>query len=629
MAGASAILWRRMSRSLFVLLCVACWTALAGAEIEAAVPVPSAGHRPPVLVLCADDPAEPWIHGIIDGVNGFISTSRSTRPEFYFEFLDRLRLDGARQQQLTRDAIVTKYADTRFELIVVVQREAFTFATSIRDKSWADVPILFASYGGNTSPAMLLGRGDMELTFESNFEAILESAKALFPDTRNVALVWESTDLNRDRIQRAGLTTIEVREASLERFQRVLSSLPPHTIAVLGGAGRQDVAGERPVSPAWPLCEVASAAANSPTFMQGTHFLGCGIVGGPLRDFELVGRALGERIVSRLAGGEAKSEEIPLAAITRTEFDGRQLERWHVSERALPPGSVVRFRGPNLWRDHREQVVGVLVALGVQTLLIVVLILERNRRRVAEAEGQENLMIAARAERQVLTGTLAGAIAHELSQPLASIRLNADAAEGLLRRGSAGTEELLEILQDIRTEDQRASEMLGRHRDMLRSRPLEKRSVDLRATVLESIAILRQVARSTDISIDPPGAGASPVVAGDPVLLQEVVLNLLRNAMDAVGQMPLEQRRIVVTIACSDTDASVTVRDSGPGLPPAVLATLFQPFRTTKSDGMGIGLALSHRIATAHDGTIAASNNADSGATFRLTVPLGVVEVAS
>ena len=119
------------------------------------------------------------------------------------------------------------------------------------------------------------------------------------------------------------------------------------------------------------------------------------------------------------------------------------------------------------------------------------------------------------------------------------------------------------------------------------------------------------------------------MIAGDPVLLQEVVFNLLRNAMDAVGQMPLEQRRIVVTIACSDTDASVTVRDSGPGLPPAVLATLFQPFRTTKSDGMGIGLALSHRIATAHDGTIAASNNADSGATFRLTVPLGVVGVAS
>ena len=273
--------------------------------------------------------------------------------------------------------------------------------------------------------AAALRHGDMELTFESNFEAILASAKALFPGTRNVALVWESSDLNRNRIRGAGLTPIEVREASLERFQQVLGGLPPHTIAILGGAGRQDVAGERPVNPAWPLCAVASAAANSPTFMQGAHFIGCGIVGGPLRDFELVGRALGERIVSRLAGGTAKSETVPLAAITRTEFDGRQLERWRVSERALPPGSVVRFREASLWRDHREQVVGALVAIGAQTVLIVVLMLERRRRRLAEAKGQENLMIAARAERQVLVGTLAGAIAHELNQPLAAILYNA------------------------------------------------------------------------------------------------------------------------------------------------------------------------------------------------------------
>jgi signal transduction histidine kinase len=119
-------------------------------------------------------------------------------------------------------------------------------------------------------------------------------------------------------------------------------------------------------------------------------------------------------------------------AITRTEFDGRQLERWHLSERALPPGSVVQFREPRLWRDHPVQVLSVLAAIGTQTVLIVVLMLERGRRRVAEVEGRENLLIAARAERQVLAGTLAGAIAHELNQPLGSILLNAETADRLL-----------------------------------------------------------------------------------------------------------------------------------------------------------------------------------------------------
>ena len=357
------------------MLCLACWIALAGSPVGAAAPITSAGRWLLVLVLCADDPAEPWTHGIIDGITSVISSGQSTRPEFYFEFLDRLRLDGAHHQQLARDAILTKYSDAPFELIVVIQREAFGFATSVRDAR-PEVPILFALYGGRQSPAMPLRPGDMELTFKSNFDAILETARALFPDTRNVALVWESTDLNRDRVRRAGLTTIEVREPSLERFRQVLGSLPPHTIAVLGGAGRQDVAGERPVNPAWPLCEVASAASNSPTFMQGAHFIGCGILGGPLRDFDLVGRVLGELVVSRLNGGESKSEEIPLAAITRTVFDGRQLERWRVPERALPAGSVVRFREPNMWRDYGKQVVGGLAAIALQTMLIVGLMLE-------------------------------------------------------------------------------------------------------------------------------------------------------------------------------------------------------------------------------------------------------------
>jgi signal transduction histidine kinase len=222
----------------------------------------------------------------------------------------------------------------------------------------------------------------------------------------------------------------------------------------------------------------------------------------------------------------------------------------------------------------------------------------------------------------VLAGTLAGAIAHELGQPLASIRYNAETAEGLLRRGNSGTEELLEIVGDIRAADQLASEMLGRHRDMLRSRPIEKQSVDLRATALESIAILRHDAQAREIAIDPPIDGAPRAISGDPVLLQEVVVNLLRNAIDAVAHMPLERRRITVTIVCSDTDASVAVRDSGPGVPSAVLATLFQPFTTTKADGMGIGLALSQRIAAAHGGTIDVTNNPDGGATFRLTVPM-------
>ena len=402
-----------------------------GRGLSTAAPATSAGHRPPVLVLCADDPAEPWIHGIMDGVNGFISSSQSTRPELYFEFLDRLRLDGARQQQLTRDAIVTKYADTPFELIVVVQREAFTFATSIRDEQLA----------GRADPVRVIRRQQVD-----GSAAPRRHGAHVREQLRDDTVLGDSDSFRRrgtsrwcgsrristrNLIRRAGLTPIEVREASLERFQQVLGDLPPHTIAILGGAGRQDVAGERPVNPAWPLCEVASAAANSPTFMQGSAFSRLRHRRRPAPGFRAHGpRALanassrGWRAAKRRARRfrwqrlrEPSSMDDNSSAGTCPNVRCRSAVSSGFAGRIC--GAIIGSRSSACWSR-----------IGVQTLLIVVLILERNRRRVAEAEGQENLMIAARAERQVLTGTLAGAIAHEL-RPTACV----DSAQCRRRRG--------------------------------------------------------------------------------------------------------------------------------------------------------------------------------------------------
>ena len=155
-----------------------------------------------------------------------------------------------------------------------------------------------------------------------------------------------------------------------------LGRLPDHAVVLLGvSSGQLDAA--HWMNPAWPLCEVASSAANRPTFMLGAHFLGCGVVGGLLRDFSAIGRIVGERALSALAGRQAPNEVIPLAEFTGPAFDARQLERWHIDEGRLPAGSVVRFRQPSLWRDFRLQVFGTAGAIGVLMALVGWLLYER------------------------------------------------------------------------------------------------------------------------------------------------------------------------------------------------------------------------------------------------------------
>ena len=215
---------------------------------------------------------------------------------------------------------------------------------------------------------------------------------------------------------------------------------------------------------------------------------------------------------------------------------------------------------------------------------------------------------------------LTASLAHELSQPLTAILSNAQAARRMLDRGVADPKDLREILADIVADDQRASEVIRHVRRFIKKDRTHRSPVDINAVVHDVMTLLRNDAIIRHVSVDDDLDPGLPRVLVDRVQLQQVLVNLLMNAFDALDTA--SQRRIIVTTRKDGTAIRVSVKDFGNGIPVDDLACIFDSFYTTKSSGLGMGLSISRSLIEAHGGQLWAENNKDGGATFTFTVPV-------
>ena len=259
-----------------------------------------------------------------------------------------------------------------------------------------------------------------------------------------------------------------------------------------------------------------------------------------------------------------------------------------------------------------------------QPVLMRGVVLDISARRGAEVELQQLRTQLAHASRVSMLGQLAAALAHELSQPLGAILRNTEAAEIFIEHDPPDLDELRAILADIRQDDQRATDVIERLRALLKRRGFAPRALAVSGEVLGPVIALVQFdALARQVRLEIQADPALPTVLGDPVQLQQVLLNLMLNAMDAVADRPADRRQVTVRARRhGEREVEVAVGDSGPGIAPERLGRLFEPFFTTKPNGMGIGLSISRTLIEAHGGRLWAENNAGEGATFRFTLPL-------
>lgn len=293
--------------------------------------------------------------------------------------------------------------------------------------------------------------------------------------------------------------------------------------------------------------------------------------------------------------------------------DGR-LERISVEYRYVHPD------GREIWIHHLAAVMK-RDSAGRQVHMIGVM-RDVTAQKCTELELVQQRMQLAHVARVATVGQLAASLAHELNQPLGAILRNAEAAELLLADQAPDLEELRAILVDIRADDQRAGAVIDRMRDLLRRRTIDRQPLDLRVVSGEVISLARSDAEAHRVRVSLEATPALPPVLGSRVQLQQVLLNLLLNAMDALNGSSPERRHIVVRVQLEGATVEVSVSDSGPGIPAGKLSQIFEPFFTTKPNGLGMGLAISRSIVEAHGGRFWARNNPGGGAVFTFALPV-------
>jgi signal transduction histidine kinase len=349
--------------------------------------------------------------------------------------------------------------------------------------------------------------------------------------------------------------------------------------------------------------------------------LGSGVIGGAV----YTRRGLGVRAaeIARLVLDGTRPQDIPVeqAPLVPT-FDWRQIQRWTIDASRLPTGSDIRFKAPTVWELYRWYIIGTISVVALQTFLIGGLLVERVWRHRAEREAQRTRDSLAHLGRVSVMGELAASLAHELNQPLTGILGNARAASRLLDADPDPLPKVKKILADIVEDDRRAGDMITGIRELVSKRTSERTTVDVNDVVqgvsklVTSDSIVRQVSIGLEL------APAALMVEGNRVQLQQMILNLIVNALEAASAGERVPHRVVISTDLSDRQGvHLVVRDNGPGLVAGEEGRLFEPFYTTKESGMGMGLAIVRSIVESHDGRVWAANAASRGAEFHVVLP--------
>jgi signal transduction histidine kinase len=602
-------------------LWVACWLLFAPAA-------PAAENRS-VLVLYSNHRLLPANLEFETGLRETLANS----TELNAEFLDYPRFDGESYMRALTTFLREKYALRPPAVLVVGAEGALDFVLRHRAELFPRIPVIHAAVPRSflqsrpPLPADVVG-----VPIEYDFPGTIDLALRWHPHALRLVVVtgasaqdraWEAElrgEVSRfqDRVTAeflAGLPT----DAVLKR----LSELGSDAVVFTPGYFEDGVG--RLFSPR-EAARLMAAAAAGPVYGPFDTFIGTGIVGGSMPNFAAMGRQAGRLVNDRLAGGAPAAPRLPEMMPKAVNVDWRQIRRWDIDPSAIPNDAIVRFKTPTLMEEHATAMVVAIVVFLLQAGLIAGLLFERRRRRRMELAVHQQRCELTHASRLAVAGELTGAIAHEINQPLGAILSNADAADLLLASGADRRDELRAILADIRQDNVRASEVIRRLRAMLAKQPVDWHPVDLNDAVRELEPVLRAEARRREVALDLRLAPAATILVGDRVQIQQVLLNLALNAMDAAHGLPEARRTVAVSVERDADRLVLVVRDRGQGIAPEHLPQLFDSFFTTKPQGMGLGLSITRTLVEAHGGRIWAESGAGSGsgagAVFRVEWPV-------
>lgn len=574
------------------------------------------------------------VHSVGRDFSPWDDYARKIREELRLQSKDpidifEVSLSTARFPDGNEDAFVSYlnavFSERKLDLIMTIGGPAAAFFRNNRQRIFPSVPTLYAAFDPRMSPK--ISEADAMVPVSVDIFGTLDQGLQLVPEANKVVVVIGNSPIEKlwleemHKLYQPLTNRVEItyfNELSLEEILKRVAALPPRTIIVYGQM-LVDAAGV--VYEGGQAIDRLHEVANAPMFSEQDTFFGRGIVGGRMSDIADISRqtaAVAVRILAGESPGSIKTPPIPAAS---PRYDWRELKRWKISESQLPPGSRVMFRVPSVWEQYRLEVSAVTAAILLQAGIIGLLLVERRRRHVAQAEASSRRQEVVRLNRVTTASVLSSSIAHELNQPLGAILSNTEAAQVLLTANPPDVAQLGEILSDIVRDEQRASDIISGLRNLLNNRTeSDLRTFDLNDTVRGVVKIVSPEITRRGVSLRTILAPEPLPVRCDPIHLQQVLMNLVMNGVDAMDEVV--PRNLSIRTALADADGvEVQIVDSGPGIPKDKLASIFNAFVTTKPQGTGLGLPIARTIVESYGGELWAENRS-RGAVFSFRLPL-------
>src|SRR6476620_1087806 len=520
------------------------------------------------------------------------------------------------------------FAKRPLDLIVSVGAPAARFVQRHRQKLFATTPMVLMAVDERRVQYSSLTSNDTVVAVRINYLAAVENILKVLPDTKDVTVVVGTSPVEKFWKEAIGkeLESLADRirlswtdHLSFEEFLKQARTLPPNS-AIFWELMIVDAAGV--VHECGTALSRLHAVANAPIFSYDESFFGREIVGGPLllvADSSRQTAAVAARILNGEKAGEIR---VPPVQFASPMFDWREMQRWGIGENRLPPGSQIYFRDPTLWSQYRWLLILIASVILTEAALIIGLLYEHRRRRVAEVQSFQRMSELAHLNRLATAGELSASIAHEVKQPLAAMVAQSGAAMRWLAQKTPNLAEARAALGKIQVAGDRASQVVENLRSMFRKESSERRPLDVNSLIENVLGLTRREAQKHGVEVQVSlFEGPMPEISGDQAQLEQVFLNLIMNAIEAMGSSTGGVRTLEIKSAASDTgDVLVTVADSGPGVPVEKFDKIFDAFFTTKPEGMGMGLSICRSIVDAHGGRLWASRG-EPGLTFYVWLP--------
>ena len=589
----------------------------------------AADQRRRIYFLESLSPALPAAVRTIDAFKKRLSETTNEQFEIFVDYMELVRLPSQAHIDRTVQYLSGKYAEAPPDLLVTLGRAAAPFMVKNREAVASHVPLILVSV-----PSLDAKESGLDNVFwvnaEYNFSKTLELAQQLQPAARHLVVVggagaYDQRWLNDVRRELQPYSerydTKYIVGRSYEDTLKEVSQLPKNTIVIMSFFF---VDGSDQTYSSPKVAADVARASSAPVYSPISTNLGEGIVGGYMDSWEDHGIAAADVALQILAGKPPETIQRDNKPRQAYHVDARQLTRWNIGSARIPAGSEVHYREFNVWERYRWEIIAIVATVILQAAVITGLFFERRRRRNAELELRERLMEVIHLNRTAVAGALSASVAHELNQPLGAIQSYAEAALLYLQADPPNVARAHDILGNILRDDQRAAKIIAHLRSLLKKRnQSELQEFDLTDVVDDTVQIVRPEARKKGIDLTAMNTGFPLPVRGDRIQVQQVLMNLAINGIDAMHDCrPGEAKMLISTALVDGSAVRVSVADSGTGVPPNKLNEIFDAFYTTKGQGTGLGLSIARTIVETYGGKIWAENRPGGGATFFFTMPL-------